>query len=158
MNNIDNIRNLSTATLEKLKKDELLIALKTVLSDSSLFSSVMTKLDTIITEINLKNFELQNDITEIKKENQFLKNTILQHQKFFESIEAEKRAKNVIILCLPEVGLDLFHESNSYKTDHEKLNLIITILGTNPEVEDIIRLGAEIPSDINKPRPVKIIL
>ena len=68
------------------------------------------------------------------------------HQRYLEVLEAEKRKENVIITGLPEreiviKGEDGSEQDKIYRSDIEKVQLIMNVLNSNAEFTSTRRLG-----------------
>jgi hypothetical protein len=82
---------------------------------------------------------------------------VLQQQKFLESMDAEKRASNVIILGVPEDAMQI--DETTHETDDEKVAAIFSkIEQADIQPVSIVRLGKNAPSNPRKGRPIKIVL
>ena len=166
----EDVKALSGDDIHKLKKDELAKALDTLVTDNrsnaanagqdgSLPSSPGTqqggleqKLDVLIAEFRnfASNFkQLQCDVVKVKKENQLLREALMQHQRYLEYQEAEKRSCNVVFLGVPEN--DLFvSETNGTETtiteDEGKLTKLLQVMQReNVHIREFQRLGRADP-------------
>ena len=94
------------------------------------------------------------ELKTLKTENQFLKNSMMQQQRYLEKLEAEKRANNLIFYGVPEDNLTA--DRATAKTDEENASLSSnTLVKKDTEIENIVRLG--IRRDHNN-RPMKVTL
>ena len=152
--NITDIRHLEEADIKKLTKPDLIKALKTAVTHITEES----KFDQILIELKSLKEERENDRSEIKKlkeDNELCHKILAQHQKILESLDAERRASNLIVSGLRE-DQPLQDDNNSATEDVEKVSLIFTKLGLGDiQVEKVDRLGNQ---NTNKKRPLKVIL
>lgn len=148
---LDQYREMTAVQRKRVKKDNLL----TLLDESIENNPIEQKLDEILRELKSVNDEWEKCDAEIKRADQVVDNhskIMSAQQRFLESMDAEKRAKHLIILGLKEDG---------EATDLEKFQDIITVIGLNPEnikVENIERLGTRDENEPNRTRPIKITL
>ena len=148
---LEQYREMTAVQRKRLKKDNLL----TLLDESIENNPVEQKLDEILRELKSVNDKWEKCDAEIKRVDQVVDNhskILSAQQRFMESLDAEKRAKHLIILGLKEDGEG---------TDLEKFQDIITVIGLNPEnikAESIERLGTRDENEPNRTRPIKISL
>ena len=148
---LEQYKDLSPVQRKRLKKEDLL----NILDESLEGNPIEQKLDEILKEIRLVNDKWEKCDKEIKRIDQVVNDhskILSAQQKFLEGLDAEKRAKHMIVLGLKE-------DENG--TDLDKLNDIITVIGLNPEnvkVENIERLGTKDDDQPNKTRPTKVTL
>ena len=115
----------------------------------------MTKLDLIIHELKIMKEKSEEQEKEIKKVERTVAGhgkILAAHQKFMEGLDAEKRAKHLIVLGLKE---------DRDGDDQEKFMGIVDAIGVgrnDVEVESTERLGNVDENQPNKTRPLKIIL
>ena len=154
------VRKMSLSQRGSLKKDDLLNALNDALAnyDSSSaqpasVNKILEKLDAIHTEMTgmRKNFdELRARQDALSKENELLRGAVMQHQRFMESIDAEKRG-------MSEGAMEV--EGLSLQTDGEKIAHIESKLNCpGVRIDTITRLGREASTDPRRPRPIKLVL
>ena len=94
----------------------------------------------------------------MKQNNSTLTEVVSQQQRFLESLDAEKRACNLIITGLKEDG-PLSVEEDSAHTDEEKIVLVLKKIGQeNIAPVSVTRLGERRPGLHTRNRPVKVVL
>lgn len=97
---------------------------------------------------------LKSDISNLKAENEYVTDMLLQHQKYLESCEATKRSSNIIITGVPET--DLNTESASFTSDEEKVRCVLDEITQDfVEIQECVRLGKTAST---RARPLKVIL
>jgi hypothetical protein len=107
--------------------------------------------------------EQQNNIAKLEEANKVLTDTLTQQQRFLNTVDAERRASNIIITGVMESGeggIALQYNDVSAVTDMEKVCLLMQVLGTNhTEITSVQRLG-ELQEDQEdqRPRPIKVVL
>lgn len=161
MPSLEAIRRMSQSEKGKMSKQELLHALDAALGEESQkFAMISEKLNAIhgeLSSMHAKFEDLSAKQKSLAQENEFLRNAVLQQQKFLESIDAEKRASNVIILGVPEDAMEI--DGTTHESDDEKVAVVfskIEHVGIQPV--SIVRLGKNAPSNPKKGRPMKIVL
>ena len=167
----DDVRRLSPAELKKLTKDQLQFALRTLMKETSeetaagptvvQMTRIETKLDDLLTKWGKEKEELRKEIKDLRKEKEKISETLAQHQKMLEMLEADRRASNIIITGVPE------EQMGDAKTDAEKVELILSTIGQpTVQVKSVERLGKE-RQDQHPPaegsarprrRPLKVVL
>ena len=70
--------------------------------DATKVSEFLSLILAEVKELRKDKSNLKAEVTELKKENEALKDSVFQHQRFLESIDAEKRSQNLIITGLSE--------------------------------------------------------
>ena len=134
----DDILSFTQEEVQQLKKEELVKALETLrcgnrdgqtsqgLGGSS--SSVLEgKMDLIITEFRqFKTMykEMETNVISLKKENHQLKEALMQHQRYLETLEADKRMCNVVMLGVPESSSEAEDE---HEEDRKKITEILRV-------------------------------
>lgn len=101
--------------------------------------------------------EFENKFVSIEKENQDLRLMVGQQQTFLEQVDANQRASNIILLGLSEDD-DLIDGDEVAESDMEKARLTLDKIGSDADIQDVQRLGAE-PTAADhpqRPRPLKI--
>ena len=68
--------------------------------------------------------EMESDVISLKKENEQLKEALIQHQRYLETLEADKRSCNVVMLGVPE---DSSEAENESEEDQEKVKNILRV-------------------------------
>ena len=159
LEDIQRVRSLSVSEVDKLTKAQLSRALKAVIAAPNKEESsveINQKLDQILNEIKDIRTErdcMKSGIDELKNENDSLREALMQHQRYLESIEAERRAGNVILTGVTEH--DLIDGPNTPRDDVDKVKLILGKIGvTNLGIASVTRLGREATG--NRPRPIKV--
>ena len=110
-------------------------------------TSLERKLDELIQEF--RDFKdtykrLESELAVLKRENNNLKESVMQHQRYLETIEAEKRSRNIIFLGVPEDEMTLNNDGEAVviKEDILKVKEILKkIHRENIQLEDLQRLG-----------------
>lgn len=108
---------------------------------------------------NTEREEIKTEIKSLKEENSLLQKTLLQQQRYLESIDAERRGNNIIITGLDENNILINENDNTANasTDEEKVKLIFAKIGyTGTKLVYMKRLGA--PAQDKTRRPLKIVL
>ena len=169
-----NVRRLSTADISKLNKDNLKTALNAILNDNTVANDapgdqyvnallrLENKFDNMersITsqlrgEINSLRADHELKISKIREENASLREALLQHQRYLESIESEKRAANIIVMGVCEGG-DLTHNGETARDDKDKCDMILKHIGCVAPILSTTRIGKQ-PADPNRNRPIKV--
>lgn len=150
----------SIAEINAMKKDDLKKTLIDLLEGLSTGNNgedgaddTRAMLRTILDEVKKSNVErdkINEEIKSLKKTNETLCETLAQQQRYLESVDAERRACNLIITGVDE-GSDLGH------TDEEKVNLILRTVGhENVTTTYIGRLGAAAANRTR--RPIKVVV
>ena len=142
---------MSATQRNKINKNDLVALLDETVDDSN----IMTKLDVIINELKLMKEKSEKQDGDIKKINGTVTehgNILAAHQKFMEGLDAEKRAKHLVVLGLKE---------ETHGDDHENFLGIIDAIGvkrTDVVIESAERLGNVDEEQPNRTRPLKITL
>lgn len=146
---LDEYKQMSDGQRNGVKKKDVMALLDEVIDESN----VLTKLDVIINELKemkAKNDSYDNDIQRIDGTVNDHSKILTAHQKFMEDIDAEKRAKHMIVLGLKE---------NGNENDKDKVLDIIKTIGVEDDeakVENVMRLGKKDENQANKTRPLKV--
>ena len=167
----EEVRRLSPAELRKLNKDQLQFALRTLINEPAedtaagpgvvQMSRIESKLDDLLPKWTKEKEALNKQIQELRKEKEKIAETLSQHQRMLESIEAERRAANVIMTGVPEDQL------GGATTDIEKVKLVLSTIGQQAvEVRSVERLGTQQqdrrqtsgPASRPYRRPLKVVL
>ena len=134
------VRRMSSSDIGKLNKDNLKTALNTMMTDNGNDSAASNdmytrtllrlekKFDAMETsivaklrgEIDSLRTDHQSQITQLQTENTTLRESLLQHQRYLESIESEKRSKNIMVMGVGE-STDISHNGHTAKNDLEKM-------------------------------------
>ena len=165
------VRRLTPAELRKLTKDQLQFALRTLINEPAeetaagpgmvQMGRIESKLDDLLTKWDKEKEALQNQIKELRRDRDNMAETLSQHQRMLESIEADRRAANIIMTGVPEE-----QKLGDAATDIEKVKLVLSTIGQQAvEVKSVERLGAQrqdrrTPTGDSRPyrRPIKVIL
>ena len=158
MPSLEAVRKMSQSEKNKLSKADLIQALDAVLGqESQQFAMISEKLDAIYGELasmHKKYEDMSDKQKSLARENEFLRNAVLQQQKFLESIDAEKRASNVIILGVPEDAMQI--DETTHETDDEKVAAIFSkIEQADIQPVSIVRLGKMLRVTLRKGDPSK---
>lgn len=115
----------------------------------------LDKLADIIKDDIRKEYDPQ--IESLKEEGKNLHNAVRKQQSFIEQLDVAQRANKLIITGIPEdeplVSPSGFHSPST--TDEDKCQVILSIIGCTPEIQDVCRLGTRIDQGC---RPVKVTL
>ena len=163
---VHKVRELTTAQVKSLNKDQLREAVSLLMaeppgSDAEALLRIEGKIDemknSISTEISTKIAELKTEqdqkITAIQNENSVLREALMQHQRFLESLESQKRADNVLIFGASEDDIKV--GDATYKTDLEKAQMIFDKINSPARIVNVARLGKR-EAGSNKKRPIKV--
>ena len=137
--------SLTNTEMGKMTNVQLKTALKTLLKDPATESQnrVENKLDQILAELQDQKEEreaMKTEIIKLRIENESLSEAVFQHQRYLESMEAEKRAANLIITGVTEG--DFVNNEQILQNDEDKCALILETIGmTDVELKQIERLG-----------------
>ena len=94
-----------------------------------------------VRKLNAHKEQTDAQIKELKESNDLLKKSLAQQQRFLESMDADKRATNIIALNVPENAIPA-EDSQTISQDEEKWALIKTVIGCpNVEHDEVVRLG-----------------
>ena len=149
------VRRPSVAEINRMNKEELTRTLKELVAadtNGDEDGNIVTMLQIILDEVKTNRQErikTEAEIKLLKECNAVLTNTVIQQQRFLESLDAEKRIRNLILTGIPEdtplpTGDE---ETPEATTDEEKVTLILTKMnhGDVP-VAAIHRLGKKEPT------------
>lgn len=150
---IDNLENRLEAKL--ISKINKLVDDKVGEKVSEATAKLHTRIDETYIDIQALDIEktvLEGEIKLLKEENKQVTDTLLLHQKYLESVEASKRAANIIITGLPEDELVI--DGETFRSDAEKVQKVLQeIEQPVVEVEEVGRLGKE---QEDRPRILKL--
>ncbi len=156
------VRALTNAEMNKMTNKQLQTALKTLVKDPTTESQIRmeNKLDQILNELQEQKEEreaMKGEIIKLRIENEALSEAVFQHQRYLESIEAEKRAANLIITGITEG--DFLNNEQVIQSDEDKCAMILETIGmTHVELKHIERLGEAPEANSIYKRPVKVVL
>ena len=162
------VRRPSISDVNRMNKEELKKALKDIITDldkvpddDSEDTGVAHMLQSILTEIKALREDRKKTDDEIKtlrECNDTLTNTVYQQQRFLESLDADKRALNLILTGVPEDS-DLLtggEGEDPASTDEAKVALILKKIGhADIRIKSVERLGQAVTGKI---RAIKVIL
>jgi hypothetical protein len=114
--------------------------------------------DTVSRITNLEQHkELINaELQQLKEENQQITESLMNHQKYLEGLEARKRAGNIIITGLPEGDINI--GGMTYNSDEDKVEKLLDEIGQPlVMVGECIRLG-QVNTTNTRPRILKVTL
>ena len=168
---LEDVRGLSVSDISKLKNDQLKTALTTVLHDSSngvdKFTEAINRLDgkfdtmknDIVIQLRseIKSVKDDHDIKldKLRDENKVLRDCMMQHQRYLESLESQKRVENIFIFGVSE-SENMTHDNVTATNDKEKCSLIFNKIGCQVQEVDISRLGREPEHGRPAKRPIKV--
>ena len=167
----EDVRRLSPAELRKLTKDQLQFALRTQINEPAedtaagpsavQMGRIEAKLDDLLSKWNKEREAMQKEINELRRDKDKVTAALSQHQRILESLDAERRAANVIITGVPEENM------GEAATDRAKVKLVLSTIG-QPDVlvKSVERLGGQRQdrrapsSNGSRPyrRPIKVVL
>ena len=166
----EDVRRLSPAEVRKLSKDQLVFALRTLIDEPASeteagpqtvqIARIETKLDNLLSKWDREKEDMQTEIRNLRRDNEKMVETIAQHQKMLEILEADKRAGNLIISGLPEEEESM----DGAVTDNDKIKKVLSVMGVEDVgVKSVARLGARRTAGgaaHERPyrRPVKVVL
>ena len=150
---LEDYKGLTATQRKQINKNELLALLDEAIDENS----IITKLDVIINQLKQMQEKNESQDKEIERLEGIIKTQgkiLSDHQKFMEGLDAEKRAKDIIVLGLKE---------EEGQDDSEKFLEIVDTVGvkrTDVEVSCVARLGKidEEQIDEDKTRPLKVTL
>lgn len=138
------------AKLMKPNKDEIVNIISKEMKEH--VSKLDSKIKSFKSELENKYTHIEREIKAneektkaLEMENESLKATVKQHQKFLEEIEDDRRGRNVVVLGL---------EEDTNESDVDRCKTLFDLIGANVEIEHSFRLG----KNVNGRRPLKIIL
>ena len=162
----EDVKNFSGDDIQRLRKDELARALDTLIKDNrdntanvgqgsnlgAHYGNLEQKLDVLINEFRdfTRTFkQLEVEVITVKQENQQLREALMQHQRYLENLEAEKRSCNVVFLGVPENELNVTENdgtTTAIREDQEKLTKILQVMQRdNIRINEFQRLGKVYP-------------
>ena len=126
----------------------------------------MKKLKSQVSNISLNSdtVAVSRRVKQLEDTCQKLTDTMTQQQKFLDTVDAEKRANNIIITGVKESTDDSEDASLEYRgdlamTDEDKIRLIMQAIGTSDVgIASMQRLGEYKQDPTQRPRPIKVIL
>ena len=174
------IRTPSISDVNRMNKDDLKKTLKELINNlkeerESVRGDVLADEDTnigqllsaVLSEVKELRQEKQNlkqQIVEIRQENKALTDAVWQHQRFLESLDAEKRNTNLIVTGVPEdTNITTPGTSGApaivADQDDTKVSLILQKIGQKDAVNivKVVRLGNKTNRVGTRPRPIKIV-
>lgn len=146
-------RRPSESEIKKMNKDQLKDALQDVFTELDKVDPIPEEGDmndkqmlrTILTEVragNQKYNELREEVDHLKKDNTTLATIVVNQQRFLESLDGEKRARNLIVTGLNESG-SLEYEGESADNDDDKINLLFQQLDIEGGVHTVQIMSVE---------------
>ena len=125
-------------------------------NDDQSTTSLLKQILSEIKKFNEERESVKTELHELKMNNNLLLDTISQQQRFLEEIDADRRAKNLIVLGVPEA--DITMDDQTAKTDMEKIDLVLNKIGYNgSNAVSVQRLGRQ-EAGSTKRRPIKVVL
>ena len=107
---------------------------------------------------------LKERVQAVDTTNKQLSESLEKQQSFLETLDADKRASNLIITGVGESSENeeegaMQHEDRIARSDEEKIQLIIDIIGAgHVGIASVLRLGERHDGPGQKPRPIKVVL
>ena len=130
-------------------------------------ANVSQLLNSILNEVKELRKEKNNltEVQKLKQENLDLTQAVFQHQRFLESIDAEKRSNNLIITGIPEDANITLPGSGAgapaivANQDDTKVSLVLQQIGNKDDVSvlKVTRLGKKPFGPDAPPRPLKVV-
>ena len=165
----EEVRRLSPAELRGLNKAQLVFALRTLIEEPAVdteagpgisqMARIERKLDDMMEKWNQDKEAMKSQIKDLRRDNEKLSETLAHHQRMLETLEAEKRAANLIVTGLPEESME------GAATDADKVRQVLTAINQqNVAVRSVERLGTLRADGEQRPgsrpyrRPIKIVL
>ena len=170
---LEKYRRMSMTAKEKVTKKQMSALLETLtIHDASpqrpVNSTLETKLDVIIDQLKevkdelsllrVENEKVKQRMEKIEGENIELRKTLIQQQCFMESVDAERRAANLIITGLPETDIEIGGigedggNQQVYRSELEKVQLIMKVVNSDAEILSFRRLGKpRVPPTLGRP-------
>ena len=122
--------------------------------------TVTSLLQEILNEVKLFNTEresIKKELQSLKETNDLLLQTVSVQQRFLEEIDAEKRAKNIVILGVPE-DQDISVDGVVAENDEDKVKAVFRKIGKGDiHITSLQRLGNKDPTN-QRTRPLKIVV
>ena len=140
----------------KVTKPDLLALLDETVDETN----ILTKLDVIIAELKELRQKNEDQALEVKRvDNKVIEHgkVLAAHQKFMEDLDAEKRAKHMIVLGLAEEDGD--GEREEGEDEREKFLGIVDAIGVQRnevQIEYVERLGQRNEGQEQRNKPLKI--
>ena len=175
-------RRPSVTEVNRMNKDELKQSLKAILSDlnkehetghaadvitgddAASITQLLTAVLKEVKELRKEKASLKKEVDSLKEENQQLSNSVFQHQRFLESLDAEKRNKNLIVLGVAEdTNLTVLGTGGApvvvADQDQTKVSLLLQKIGHKEDIDivEITRLGKKSSRPNARPRPIKVV-
>ena len=161
------VREFSSARVKSLNKEELRAAVAALLaeppgSNEEALLRIESKIDEmktsfsdeLNTKITLLKSEQNEKMNDLKKENLELRECLMQHQRFLESLESQKRADNVLIFGASESNIT--DGDIVCTTDLEKTKLFFKKIDVQADIVSVSRLGKPLEQGSTKKRPIKV--
>ena len=147
---LEEYRRLTPHQRKSIKKPALQGILDTIASDDEVDASgatVVQKLNEILREIKdmkEKNRKYEDDIKRLNDVINDQNKVLAAQQKFLETVDADRRGENLIVLGLAENEAPEGNDEESDKYDEEQFNLILRAIEVAPnsvQIRSIERLG-----------------
>ena len=142
------VKNLTEEEIGRMKKDELAQALDTLIKDKRNSENNDTingrpqgdiralemKMDILLQEFQQFNDvhkTINQSMKKLEDENKLLRESLMQHQRYLEALEAEKRAQNVVLLGIPETNMTVRNNDGTLvdiADDNEKIKLVLKVM------------------------------
>ena len=130
------------------------------MASTDLLASILSE----IKALRKEKLDLKKRVESLEEQSKTLADAAFQHQRFLETIDAAKRACNLIITGVPEEGV-LTAPATGDKpaitatTDDEKVSLVLKKIkqDTKETVVEAKRLGKKHTGENSRPRPIKVI-
>ena len=148
----DIMKSIENAEREAITTDTAAI------TDDTNVTNILQQILTEVKKFNTDREIMQQQMDAMKQSNELLLSTVAQQQRFLESIDAEKRSKNMIILGIPE-DPNLILDGTAADTDEKRVAIILKKVGQENVVPVTIqRLGKDGAAGANRIRPLKIVV
>lgn len=179
LNSIANIATLNNSDIDRMNRDDLRHALKLTVpvvreSGNPQGTHQVMQMLTRLHEDNTENFRKLSDrldvladtikkdirlefepiIKKLQDEQQQLRSVVSKQQIFIEQLDRANRENNLIITGVPE-NIVLCDGPRTADNDEDKCKLLFALIDSQPQVQDMCRLGRPEP---NTSRPLKVTL
>ena len=118
----DIMKSIENAEREAITTDTAAI------TDDTNVTSILQQILTEVKKFNTDREIMQQQMDAMKQSNELLLSTVAQQQRFLESIDAEKRSKNMIILGIPE-DPNLILDGTAADTDEKRMVIVMKMVG-----------------------------
>ena len=160
INNMNNASLKSTLKevckrLEDLEKTQQDLETTQTQANDPTINDLLQQILVEVKKFNAERESIKTDLQELRKSNEILLDTV-QQQRFLEEVDAEKRAKNLIVLGVSENDFNV--NEQTMHTDMDKVGAVLNAIGFREphNIVSVQRLGKEDPN-ARRPRPIKVV-